>query len=79
MKKIIARAFALVMAMFLLTNSVFAADNILIYGNVSGMAKDITIVALDKNADINNVKIQISSILIRHLLQRTDFSSFLCL
>ena len=56
MKKIIARAFALVMAMFLLTNSVFAADNILIYGNVSGMAKDITIVALDKNADINNVK-----------------------
>ena len=56
MKKIIAKAFALVMAMFLLTNSVFAAENILIYGNVSGMAKDITILALDKNADINNIK-----------------------
>ena len=56
MKKIIAKALAAAMAMFLLTNTVFAAENIFIYGNVSGMTKDITIVALDKNVDINNVK-----------------------
>lgn len=55
MKKIHILFLSVLLIMSLITQSAFAADYISVYGVVSDTSKGITIVTLDKDADIENV------------------------